>query len=570
MFIMIGMIGEYVANAGGATPGYPVIDNAHRQLAAEIPRCAYVQGLTGYQLTTGNVHYNATAARILGCNAAAAVAVARESSGADTTAPTVRSLTVPATNTSRLTMVLSEPVDPNFVPAASAFAVTGHTVSSVSVAGNTVYLTFTTPFVNGEATRTVTYTQPGSNGLRDLSGNLMATYGPGNITNNAPAIDSTPPTLSGATVANASPATLTLTASESLDTNFVPAASAFTVSGHTVTSVGVTSTTVTLSLGEAFVNGEAARTVSYTQPGSNGVRDLAGNLMVTFSGLAVTNNVSATDTQAPTFSSAQVANASPTVVQITMSESLAASVPPTSAFAITENGSAKTVSSVSVSGAVVSVTCATPFSTGTTIQVTYTAPGADPRIKDASSNVTATFGPSAVTNNVAAAGLADIRFGNLVNMNETSTTAPYAYAAVNYAAINTTVEGGTSNLALAGDGTFIVKLGYSSTTKNMVGMRTSQTTGAYNTNVFNIQVGANYGIFVGTGTQIGGNRAPVDGDLIKFDRTGTTVQVYVSSNNGTSYTQIWQVTGVATGTLYVQMMGQTGATFTAPQGTGFA
>lgn len=215
-------------------------------------------------------------------------------------------------------------------------------------------------------------------------------------------VDVTAPTSASAVVANASPTTITVNASEALNTSFVPATSAFTVAGHTVSAVAVQGLTYTLTV-DAFVNGEAARTVVYTQPGVNGLRDAAGNLMASFSGLAITNNVLAVDAQAPSFSSAQVANATPTVIQITMDETLAAVIPANSTF--TASGG-KSVTGVSIAGTVVSVTVNSAYVNGDTITITYTNPGSGNRLQDAAGNFTATFGPSTVTNNVGAAATA--------------------------------------------------------------------------------------------------------------------------------------------------------------------
>ncbi len=106
-------------------------------------------------------------------------------------------------------------------------------------------------------------------------------------------VDTTPPTIISASVENAVPTAVVLVASEPLNTSFVPAASAFTVSGHTVSSVAISGSSITLTVTPAFVFGEAARTVAYTQPGTNNVRDNApaGNLLANFTGQAITNNV---------------------------------------------------------------------------------------------------------------------------------------------------------------------------------------------------------------------------------------------------------------------------------------
>ena len=108
-------------------------------------------------------------------------------------------------------------------------------------------------------------------------------------------VDTTPPTVTGASVANSAPTTLLLNVSEALDGGFVPAASAFTVTGHTVSAVAISGSSINLTV-SAFTNGEAARTVAYTQPGTNNVRDLAGNLLANFSGLVISNNVGGAST----------------------------------------------------------------------------------------------------------------------------------------------------------------------------------------------------------------------------------------------------------------------------------
>ena len=107
----------------------------------------------------------------------------------------------------------------------------------------------------------------------------------------ASATDTTAPTASSSQVANAAPTVVVITMSESLDSGYTPATSAFTVSGHTVSNVAISGSTISVTVSSAFVNGEAARTVSYTQPGTNQARDTAGNLLASFSSLAITNNV---------------------------------------------------------------------------------------------------------------------------------------------------------------------------------------------------------------------------------------------------------------------------------------
>ncbi len=107
--------------------------------------------------------------------------------------------------------------------------------------------------------------------------------------------DVVPPTAIGAAVANATPTVVNLTTSEAVDQTTTLRASDFTVSGHTISSMAFASSTqINATVSAAFTSGEAALTLSYTQPGTsiNQIKDLSGNLMASFSGLAITNNVS--------------------------------------------------------------------------------------------------------------------------------------------------------------------------------------------------------------------------------------------------------------------------------------
>lgn len=294
-FVISGMVPEKIA----ANPAnYGVIDSAHKQIAAEVSRVAFVAGPTGY---ANDVHYTAPGVRVLGASMALAVARAKVAIGSDTTLPTATGAAVANATSSTVNITASELLDGGFVPAASAFTVTNHTVLSLalSTVGNTtsINLSVSPAFANGEAASTASYTQPGSAALRDLSGNLVASFSGLAIANNvAAAADTIPPTASSAAVANATPTFVDITMSEPMDTGFTPAATSVTVSGHTVSTVAWASSTVLrATVSAAFVNGEA-RTAAYTQPGTNNARDVAGNLLANFTALAITNNVGAAAT----------------------------------------------------------------------------------------------------------------------------------------------------------------------------------------------------------------------------------------------------------------------------------
>jgi hypothetical protein len=102
----------------------------------------------------------------------------------DAVVPTVSSRSIAPSAPKRITLAFSEGIDPKFVPAAGAFAITGQTrtIDKVTVDGPFVHIDVTAAFVAGAVS--IAYTQPGSTtNLRDLSGNLVATFTAAAVTN---------------------------------------------------------------------------------------------------------------------------------------------------------------------------------------------------------------------------------------------------------------------------------------------------------------------------------------------------------------------------------------------------
>ena len=107
--------------------------------------------------------------------------------------------------------------------------------------------------------------------------------------------DTTPPALAAANPATVNGTALVLTYDEALDTNSVPASSAFTVTvaGSTralanTSPVAISGSAVTLTLASAVTAGQAV-TVSYTAPATNPIKDAADNNAGNLSNQAVTN-----------------------------------------------------------------------------------------------------------------------------------------------------------------------------------------------------------------------------------------------------------------------------------------
>ncbi|MBN1183554.1 MAG: DUF4990 domain-containing protein, partial [Bacteroidales bacterium] len=80
----------------------------------------------------------------------------------------------------------------------------------------------------------------------------------------------------------------------------------------------------------------------------------------------------------PAYVSSAIENASPSVIEITFNLTLASIVPSTSCFSVRVNSSARSVSSVAVSGTRVRLTLSSPVAYGDAVTVAYTAPSSNP------------------------------------------------------------------------------------------------------------------------------------------------------------------------------------------------
>ncbi len=207
----------------------------------------------------------------------------------DIVAPTLSSAIVSNSVKNRIVLTYNEALDSGSVPAIGAFTVSGgKTVSSVTVSGTTVNVNVNSDYAYGD-TITISYTAGGSP-IQDVAGNDAANLSSQSVTNNINPPDSTPPTLSNAVVADATPTQIVLTYNEALDTGSVPATGAFSVSGgKSVTNVAVSGSAVTVTVNTAYAYGDTI-TISYTAGGSP-IQDVAGNDAANLSSQAVTNNI---------------------------------------------------------------------------------------------------------------------------------------------------------------------------------------------------------------------------------------------------------------------------------------
>ena len=289
----------------------------------------------------------------------------------------------------------------NIVPAVSAFTVmvnaSARSISAVTVSGTKVSLTLASPVVYGDAV-TVAYTKPSTNPLQTAAGGQAASLTAQNVTNNV--VAAVIPAYVSSVVENATPSRLEITYNLTL-ANIVPAVSAFTVmvnaSARSISSVTVSGTKVLLTLASPVVYGDAV-TVAYTKPSTNPLQTAAGGQAASLTAQNVTNNVAAV---IPAYVSSVVENATPSRLEMTYNLTLANIVPAASAFTVMVNSSARSVSSVTVSGTKVLLTLASPVVYGDAVTVAYTKPSTNP-LQTAAGGQAASLTAQNVTNNVVA------------------------------------------------------------------------------------------------------------------------------------------------------------------------
>jgi hypothetical protein len=534
-FVIGGLAPENIADTTNKV-GYSRVDPAHKQVAAEVPGVAFAPAPSGY-LNPDVLHFSATGARILGARMGAAIAQAIANKGGDTTAPTMRSATVYAADPLTISVAFSEPLDPATVPAAGTLTLAGHTVTGVRIAGNYAHLTVTPAFVSGEAARTLTST----GGFKDLYGNTMTGTSTQAITNNAGGAA----TVSSVAISPTNPAVAGGGTQQ------------FTA---TVTGTNSPAQTVTWSMTGA---GSISASGLYTAPAATSSAQTAT--------ITATSTVDATKSASTTVTIAATGGTTPTVSSVAVSPSTASVAGGgTQQFTATVTGTnspAQTVTWTANVGTINSSGLYTaPAATGSAQTATVTATSTVDGTKSGTATVTipATAGTSYG---------ADQQFTNLAttNMDETSSTPPYAYTTKASQNFSATAQGGVSAKSAAGDFTFVVKINIV-TARHMIGFQPGSANIAYGSIPFvfwaETSAGGGYKLRGTATTSPGVGRVPVNNDLVRISRVGTTVTAEVSSDNGTTWATI--LTWTQSGTVYAHILSEGSGQFIAPQGTGWA
>jgi uncharacterized repeat protein (TIGR02059 family) len=292
----------------------------------------------------------------------------------------------------------------NIVPAATSFTVlvnsVSRTINVVSVSGAKVKLTLAGAVKYGDII-TVAYTKPAINPLQTASGGQAATITAQQVTNNVNYVVPVIPVYISSVIQNATPSILEITYTRTL-ANIVPDVSAYVVMVNsvprTVTAVIVSLSKVQLTLGVAVVHGDIV-TVAYTKPSSNPIQTPSGGQAATIGARSVTNNVNAVTPVNPVYVSSVIQNANPSLLEITYDQTLTNIVPSSSAFTVLVNSVSRTINTVTVSGAKVLLTLASPVIYGDIVTIAYTKPASNP-LQTVSGGQAATLSTQSVSNNV--------------------------------------------------------------------------------------------------------------------------------------------------------------------------
>jgi uncharacterized repeat protein (TIGR02059 family) len=284
--------------------------------------------------------------------------------GSDTTPPTISKL---EWSGSTITLSYNEELNIYAVPSTGSFYVTVNgaprPITGVQVRGEAVYLTLSSPIVAGQQVK-LSYSKAAVGPIQDTSGNQAA-----NIANQdvSGAKDVTAPTvISG----NASGSAITLSFNKELMQVNSYAYLQFTVNiggvNYGTTSISSTGNNILLTINGSIQSYQNVY-VTYT-PGSNPVRDKAGNYLGAFNNYGLT---SVPDTGTPTL---QYISFNSNIVTLKYNKNLnTQSVPTVGQFNVMVDNIVRPVQQINISGDSVLLILSTAITTGQVASVSYLA-----------------------------------------------------------------------------------------------------------------------------------------------------------------------------------------------------
>ncbi len=358
----------------------------------------------------GNGDYEVTAEVSDGSNPVEAVFTVRLQD-VDDTAPELSSATV---NGATLTLTYGEALDGGSTPAAGDYTVSGgnsaRTVSNVLVSGQAVTLSLNPEVEHGETGIRVSY-RPGTNPIQDAAGNGALRLSNEPVTNNTG--DTTAPTVStiaitsrperNATYSAGKEIAVTVTFSETVVVNGTPRLT-LKVGGVDRTAAyrsGTGAAAVFVYMvadGESDTVGVSIEADSLTLNGGR-IRDGADNdALLAHDGLAADAGHKV-DGVKPALAANGEAVVNGATLTLTYGEALdVSSTPVALAFTVNVEGAERRVSRVAVSGSTVTLTLEPEVGVGQAVQLTYRVPGANP-IQDTVGNAARAITNRTVENN---------------------------------------------------------------------------------------------------------------------------------------------------------------------------
>lgn len=278
-----------------------------------------------------------------------------------------------------VTLGFNETLLSTAVPSASDFTlkVSGSTYSSaniaISLSGSSALLTLSGAAIQPGQTVTIGYA-PGLNKMQDEHGNTVIAFTDQLVANNS--TDTRAP-LPLTQSTNQAGTAITITFDEALKLDSIPAASDFSITKNGSAYTGGFTVNLSDSLVELALSGSNhflatdVLLVSYT-PGTNKLKDQAGNNVAAISNAAVSNNVP--DVSAPVLTNITT-NTTGSVVSLNFAEALdATSVPTATNFTLKIDGATYSTAqiTVGVSGSVVTLTLASAaIANGSVVTLSY-------------------------------------------------------------------------------------------------------------------------------------------------------------------------------------------------------
>jgi hypothetical protein len=265
------------------------------------------------------------------------------------------------------------------------------------------------------------------------------------------------------------------------------------------------------------------------------------------------------DVLPPTFASFIVANASPTVINVTMSEALSGALPAASAFTANVAGSARAINSIAtVDSTHFNLTLASGVNFGEAVTLAYTKPGTN-NLKDAAGNETVSIAATAVTNNVGSVNT-PLRIGTLTAVTESGDgTAGWNYTHDGSGSGFNGIGISTLSFASTADGFISYVNGSAAVGAHFLGLKTAQVPGTFANMAYGLR-GVNPGTGFYRAVTAGVEGAATNsvtgqiGDIarLRFDRTAGTILIEVArSATPTTWLNVHTFSGVPASRYYI-------------------